>query len=125
MMTTYPDLALLGLTVALSIGGSLFASGKYVGSVSSQVKQNKDDIAKSLELMNELEENVNRALNNGLKSDISGINSKLSGVQSDLSHCKDLGKKVDKVVEDVAYLRGQMEGSAKRRKAKGGDSDED
>jgi len=109
-MTTTPDIVLLGLTVVLSVGGSLFASGRYIGKVTEQVKQNKDDIKKNTDLMNELEAMVGRALNNGVRSDIAAVNKQLAGLQSDLSHCREMGKKVDKVVEDVAYMRGQMDG---------------
>ena len=108
MIAESAQLGLLGLTVVLSVGGSLFASGRYIGKVTSSVNENEKNIGLNKKAVKELSDEINRSLNNGIRGDLTVIRTDLATVKADVAHYKESADKVGQMSDDIAYLRGQM-----------------
>jgi len=122
------QLGLLGLTMAISVGGSIFTSGRYIGKFASKVAENETNIGLNKDAVKDLGDEVrmmgvdiNKALNNGIRGDLAAIRTDVATVKTDVSHCKEATSKVVKMGEDLAFLRGQMSGNGEKNRRKGDD----
>lgn len=109
------EILIPAITILVSIGGAVFASGKMVGRVCGKVDTNKDNIGRNSHSIELLRTDFERSLNNGIRKDISSINSRLAGIDITIKHLcatdeefKNAVANMNRIATDVAYIRGKM-----------------